>query len=157
MLLVNVLLSLLGWLVAYPRRSHKLGGVLVDAHPRHGRPATGGRRLRGEAHAPGGGLARPSSPTGAHAARLGACTRCGAHSIWTLEDFAVQCAHCVLCAVWCVLTSFVVCAHLICGVCSPHLWRVLTSGSPVLDADGRFVAINFDRQRRGRVLKLPSL
>ena len=32
MLLVNVMLSLLGWLVAYPRRSHKLGGVLVALH-----------------------------------------------------------------------------------------------------------------------------
>lgn len=32
MLLVNVLLSLLGWLVAYPRCSRKLGGVLVALH-----------------------------------------------------------------------------------------------------------------------------
>ena len=32
MLLVNVLLSLLGWLVAYPRRSRPLGGVLVALH-----------------------------------------------------------------------------------------------------------------------------
>ena len=32
MLLVNVLLSLLGWLVAYPRRSRTLGGVLVALH-----------------------------------------------------------------------------------------------------------------------------
>ena len=32
MLLVNVLLSLLGWLIAYPRRSCKLGGVLVVLH-----------------------------------------------------------------------------------------------------------------------------
>ena len=32
MLLVNVLLSLLGWLVAYPRRSRTLGSVLVALH-----------------------------------------------------------------------------------------------------------------------------
>ena len=32
MLLLNVLLSLLGWLIAYPRRSRKLGGALVVLH-----------------------------------------------------------------------------------------------------------------------------
>jgi len=32
MLLLNVLLSLLGWMFAYPRRSRKLGGALVALH-----------------------------------------------------------------------------------------------------------------------------